>query len=397
MTNLIVANGRVVDPAASLDALCDLRIQDGRIAEVGTGLRANDGERIIDVRGCVVAPGFIDMHVHLREPGFPEKETIATGTEAAVRGGFTAVACMPNTLPALDDPQVLRDLAASAARNARCRVYPIAAITRGRKGTELCDFAALAQAGAVAFSDDGDTVRDGRLMREAAELARGLRAPMIAHSEPEDSIVARDLEIAAGTKKAWHVAHVSTRAALDLIRAARVAGAPVTCEATPHHLTFTEEAAGRLGPAARVNPPLRTADDVAALREAVYDGTVDALASDHAPHTESEKREGAAPGFTGLEVAVGAYAAALPNLPLPRFIELLSVNPARILALPGGTLALGAPADITIFADREWTVDAATFASKGKFTPFAGRRLPRRIVATIVGGELRHGALEFAP
>ncbi|HEX3458314.1 MAG TPA: amidohydrolase family protein, partial [Candidatus Baltobacteraceae bacterium] len=247
-----------------------------------------------------------------------------------------------------------------------------------------------------AFSDDGDTVRNGRLMREAAELARQLRGPMIAHSEPEDGIVARDLEIAAETKKAWHVAHVSTRVALDLIRAARIAGTMVTCEATPHHLTFTQEIAGEFGPAARVNPPLRTADDVSALREAVYDGTIDAFASDHAPHTESEKRDGFAPGFSGLEVAVGAYAAALPNLPLARFIELLSTNPARILGLPGGTLALGSPADVTVFADREWTVDAAAFASKGKCTPFAGRPLPRRVVATIVGGDLRYGALEFA-
>ena len=396
MTGLIVANGRVVDPAALLDTLCDLRFRDGRIAEIGTALRPDGGERVIDARGCVVAPGFIDMHVHLREPGFLAKETIATGTEAAVRGGFTAVACMPNTLPALDDPKVLRDLEVSAARDGRCRVYPIAAITRERKGTELCDYAALVQAGAVAFSDDGDTVRDGRLMRQAAELTRTLRAPMIAHSEPEDGIVARDLEIAAETKKAWHVAHVSTRVALDLIRAARIAGTTVTCEATPHHLTFTQEIAAELGPAARVNPPLRTADDVAALREAVYDGTIDAFASDHAPHTESEKRDGLAPGFSGLEVAVGAYAAALPELQLPRFIELLSTNPARILDLPGGTLAVGAPADVTIFADREWTVDATTFASKGKCTPFAGRLLPRRVVATIVGGELRYGALEFA-
>ena len=396
MTRLIIANGRVVDPAASLDTLCDVRIQDGRIAEIGLALERNGGERVVEARGCIVAPGFIDMHVHLRDPGFPEKETMATGTDAAVRGGFTAVACMPNTRPALDDPNVLRDLEASAARNGRCRVYPIAAITRGRSGTELCDYAALARAGAVAFSDDGDTVRDARVMRQAAERARDLRAPMIAHSEPEDSIVARDLEIAAETRKAWHVAHVSTRGALDLIRAARIAGVYVTCEATPHHLTFTQDTTAEFGPAARVNPPLRTGDDVAALREAVYDGTIDAFASDHAPHTESEKRDGLAPGFTGLEVAVGAYAAALPNLPLPRFVELLATNPARILGLPGGTLAPGSPADITIFADREWTVDAANFASKGKCTPFNGRHLPRRVVATIVGGELRYDALEFA-
>src|SRR5581483_7816266 len=189
-----------------------------------------------------------------------------------------------------------------------CRVYPVAAITRGRAGSELCDYAALARAGAVAFSDDGDTVRDGALMRQAAMRTLELRAPIIAHSEPEESIVARDLEIAAETGKAWHVAHVSTRGALDLIRGARIAGTSVTCEATPHHLTFTHAIAADFGPAVRVNPPLGGDDDVAALREAVYDGTVDALATDHAPHTAQEKRDGSAPGFSGLEVAAGAYA-----------------------------------------------------------------------------------------
>jgi dihydroorotase len=394
MTSLLISRGRVVDPASSLDAACDIRVDGSRIVEIAPQLQPKSGEPVIDAAGCIVAPGFIDMHVHLREPGFTEKETIATGTEAAVRGGFTAVACMPNTLPALDDPSVLQQLNEIVEHRAHCRVYPIAAITRGRRGTELCDFAALAQAGAVAFSDDGDTVRDARLMREAALRTRELRAPLIAHSEPEESIVARDLEIAAETKKAWHVAHVSTRGALDLIRAARAAGTTVTCEATPHHLTFTEAIAGDFGAASRVNPPLRRQDDVAALREAIYDNTVDAFATDHAPHTAEQKRDGSAPGFTGLEIAVGAYAAALEDLPLTRFVQLLSTNPARILGVPGGALSVGAPADVTIFADRAWNVDPQRFASKGKCTPFSGARLPRRIVATIVDGELRYRAPE---
>jgi dihydroorotase len=373
-------------------------LRDGVIAEIGIGL-ADDGDDAIDASNAVVAPGFIDMHVHLRDPGYPEKETLATGTLAAVRGGFTAVACMPNTRPALDSPDVLHELLAQAERNAVCRVYPIGAITRGRAGVEPSDYAALASAGAVAFSDDGDPVRDGAVLRAGALLACGVRGPFISHCEPEDELVARDLAIAAEAKKAWHIAHVSTARALELVAQARGRGTSVTCEVTPHHLTFTDEIAAELGTAAKVNPPLRHARDVRALRQAVRDGAVDAFASDHAPHTERDKRgDGVpvAPGFSGLEVAVGAYAAALPDLPLPRFVALLATNPARILGLPGGTLAPGAPADVTIFAEREWTVRPESFASKGRCTPFAGRRLPRKVVATIVAGSVRYRAPEVA-
>lgn len=358
-----------------------------------------ENDDVLDASGAVVAPGFIDMHVHLREPGYPEKETIATGTEAAVRGGFTAVGCMPNTKPALDEPGVLRDLLREVNARARCRVYPIGAITRGRRGEEPCDFAALADAGAVAFSDDGDTVRDGAVLREAAERARDVRGVFISHCDPENEIVARDLLLAAETQKAWHIAHVSTARAVELVAAARRAGTGVTCEATPHHLTFTEATGAALGAAVKVNPQLRGERDVFALRHAVRDGTIDAFASDHAPHTDGEKRgDGGpvAPGFSGLEVAVGAYAAAMPDLPLLRFVALLATNPARILGVPGGSLAAGERADVTIFADREWLVDPAAFASKGRCTPFAGRRLPRKILATIVGGDVRYRALEIA-
>jgi dihydroorotase len=398
MTSLLIRGGRIVDPATGLDSVRDLRIRDGKIAEIGARLDGA-GEEAIDARYAIVAPGFIDMHVHLREPGFPEKETIATGTEAAIRGGFTAVACMPNTSPALDDPAAIADLLQRVARDARCRVYPVGAITRGRKGRHLCDFAALARAGAVAFSDDGDTVEEATVMREAAQRAGDLRQPFIAHAVPEEAIVERDLAIAAETQKTWHVAHVSTAATLALLRAARRRGVRVTCEVTPHHLTFTSALVADLGAAATVNPPLGTDDDVAALRRGVYDGTIDAFASDHAPHTVEDKRgEGkpAAPGFSGLEIAVGASAAALPDLPVTRFVALLSTNPARILGLRGGTLALGEPADVTIFEDRTWTVDPSTFASKGKCTPFAGRTLPRRVRATIVGGVVRYRAPDCA-
>jgi dihydroorotase len=399
MRSILIKGGRIVNPASALDSLRDLRLHNGRVAEVGEHLTPGEEDEVLDASGAIVAPGFVDIHVHLREPGFPEKETIATGTEAAVRGGFTAVACMPNTNPALDDPAVVTALMEAIDRSARCRVYPIAAITLGRKGAVPADFAALAKAGAVAFSDDGDTVSDARVIREAALRARDLPAPFIEHCEPEEPIVKRDLQIAHETKRAWHLAHLSTAGALDELRAARARGARVTCEVTPHHLTFTSALVTELGPAASVHPPLRSDGDVRALRQGVRDGTIDAFASDHAPHTKEEKTGNsrrAAPGFSGLEIAVGAYAAALPDLPLLRFVELLSTNPARIVGVRGGNLAIGEAADVTIFADQAWTVDPASFASLGKCTPFAGRRLPRRVLATIVGGIVRYRAPECA-
>jgi dihydroorotase len=398
VTAVLIRGGRIVDPTSSLDALRDLRLRDGAVAEIGEHVEAQTGETVIEAAGAIVAPGFVDMHVHLREPGFAHKERIDTGTEAALRGGFTSVACMPNTEPAIDNPAILRLLMEDIERRARCRVYPIAAITRGRRGTQPCDFARLARGGAIAFSDDGDTVEDARVLAEAARLASGLAPPFISHCDPEDETVARDLSIAAETGKSWHIAHVTTRAALDSIRAARARGVRVTCEVTPHHLNCTSAAARDLGAAARVNPPLRSERDVEALRSAVRDGTIDAFASDHAPHTDREKHAGeaTAPGFSGLEVAVGAYAAALPGLPLTRFVELVATNPARILGLRAGTLSIGAPADVTIFADRAWTVDPARFASLGKCTPFAGARLPRKVLATIVGGEWRYRAEDLA-
>jgi dihydroorotase len=418
--NVLVKGGRLVDPAIGLDAIRDVRIVGGIVYELGEDLAARDGETLVDARNAIVAPGLIDMHVHLRDPGFPEKETVATGTEAAVRGGFTAVACMPNTQPPLDDPGVIADLLRRVSADAHCTVYPVAAITRGRAGRVACDFDALVRAGAVAFSDDGDTVADARVLRDAAIAARAVRGPFISHCEDaalkadgvmnegsasqalglpgspalaEDVVVARDLLIAGETKKTWHVAHLTTSVALDLVRQARASGTVATCEVTPHHLTFTDDAVNELGSGAKVNPPLRTQGDVRALRDGVRDGTVDAFASDHAPHTAEEKSaplERAAVGFSGLEIAVGAYAAALPDLPLRRFVELLSTNPARILGVAGGTLAVGSAGDVTVFADRPWVVDPARFTSLGHSTPFAGRTLPRRVLATIVRGTVVH-------
>jgi dihydroorotase len=420
---MLIRGGRLIDPSQGVDALRDVRIVDGRVAEIGEHLETTPGDAAIDATNAIVAPGFIDMHVHLREPGFPEKETIATGTRAALQGGFTAVACMPNTRPPLDTADVLAQLKALVARDGQCRVYPVGAITQGRAGTRSVDFAALRAAGAVAFSDDGNTVMNARVLREAALRAREVPGVFISHAEDEDLkgeavmnagpvadalgvegvsttsediIVARDLLIALDTGKAWHIAHLSSARAIELLRWSRAQGGAATCEVTPHHLLLIDEAVHERGAAAKVNPPLRSEADARALRDAVRDGTIDVFATDHAPHTAQEKRgdlRDAAVGFTGLEIALGAYALALPDLPLTRFVELLSTNPARILNVTGGTLRVGTPADVTIFADRPWAVDSSAFASKGKSTPFDGRTLPRRAVATIVNGEPRFSRL----
>ncbi|MGZ3550752.1 MAG: dihydroorotase [Vulcanimicrobiaceae bacterium] len=417
---MLVRGGHVVDPAQGLDARLDVRVRDGVIVELGAHLRADPGEEIVSAQGAYVAPGFIDMHVHLREPGQTEKESIASGTAAAVAGGFTAVACMPNTQPALDTPELIAEVERLARQANQARVWPVAAMTRGRRGAQTLDYEALARAGAVAFSDDGSTVMDARVLRDAALAARNVRGCFISHCEDErlkgdavmhegavsralrvagspgvaeDVIVARDLLIAGDTAKAWHIAHVSTRGSLDVITWARARGIAATCEVTPHHLILTDEEVRKLGSRAKVNPPLRTEQDAAALRDAVRDGTIDAFATDHAPHTHAEKSaplDCGAVGFSGLEIAVGAYALAVPDLSVTRYVELLSTNPARILGVPGGTLRVGSPADITIFADREWTVDPSQFVSKGKSTPFAGKRLARRAIATIVGGTLKY-------
>ena len=414
---MLIRNGRLVDPAQRLDARLDVRLNGGIVEAIGEHLEPRSGEDILDAQDTYVAPGFIDMHVHLREPGNPEKETIATGTAAALAGGFTAVAAMPNTKPAIDTPELVRSTIA-ASRDALCRVYPVAAITRERKGAHPVDYAALAQAGAVAFSDDGNTVMDARVMREAALAARDTGRCFIVHCEDErlkgdavmsegaasrrlglpgspalaeDVIVARDVLIARETGKSWHIAHLSTKGALAVLRWAREQGTAVSCEVTPHHLLFEDETIERLGSGAKVNPPLRTREDIAALREAVMRGEIEAFATDHAPHTAEEKSADVccgAVGFSGLEIAVGAYAHALPDLPVARFVEMLSTNPARILGVPGGTLAPGSPADVTIFADRSWKVDPSQFYSKGKSTPFAGMTLPRRAIASIAGGKL---------
>ena len=415
---MIIRGGRVIDPSQHLDRLIDVRIEGEKIVELAEHLVPQGEEQVLEAAGCVVAPGFIDIHVHLREPGHPEKETIATGSAAAVAGGFTAVACMPNTTPPIDSVAVLEEVRTLAHAAGKARVYPIASFTRGREGREPVDYSALARAGAVAFSDDGNTVMRSSVMWVAAIAAMQTPGRFISHCEDEDLkgravmtlgltsnelgvvgapsitediVVMRDLLIAYDTGKPWHIAHLSTANGLDFMRWARSKRIDATCEVTPHHLLLTDASVGELGAAAKVNPPLRREEDARALRDAVREGTIDVFASDHAPHTPAEKSAAlanAAVGFTGLEIAVGAYALAVPDLPLERFVTLLSTSPARTLGIPGGTLKLHSAADITIFADRAWTVDPARFVSRGKSTPFAGKTLPRRALATIVGGKL---------
>ncbi|GAC1586485.1 MAG: dihydroorotase [Candidatus Velthaea sp.] len=411
----LVRGGRVVDPTTRLDAVRDVLIENRFIAQIAEHIAPGDA-RVVDATNCIVAPGFIDMHVHLREPGQTHKETIASGSAAAVAGGFTAVACMPNTDPALDSPAVVADVIRRAEAAALARVYPIGAITRGRAGEELAPYHLLADAGCVAFSDDGATVANPRVLRNAARYASDMGATFISHCEDshlkgdalmhegvhsarlglegspglaEDVIVARDLLIAEDTGKRWHIAHVSTARSLDLVRWARARGVRVTCEVTPHHLLLLDDRFERYTSEGKVNPPLREEVDRAALIAGVHDGTIDVFATDHAPHTLDEKAQllSVAPvGFTGLEIALGAYASAVPDLPLGRFVALFSTNPARVLGVPGGTLAIGSIGDVTIFAERDWTVDARMFHSKGKNTPFEGATFARRAVATIVDG-----------
>ncbi len=423
MRGLLIRGGRVVDPAAGLDGARDVLLRDGAVAGVGERLDRGDAE-VLDATGLLVFPGFIDLHVHLREPGREYAETIASGAAAAAAGGFTAVCAMPNTEPTNDDRSVTAFVSARGAEAGAARVYPIGAITRGRKGAEIAEFGEMQRAGAVAVSDDGDWVADGDLLRRALQHASLYGLPVVQHAEDtslsrrgpmheggvstrlglagqpdvaEASAVARDLLVARLAGGRLHLAHLSTALAVASVREAKSRGLPVTCEATPHHLTLTDEEVARSGYSTRfkMNPPLRESGDVAALVEALEDGTVDAIASDHAPHHADEKAVefDAAPfGVVGLETAAAVVHDRLVRpgrLSLRRFVELLSSGPARTFGLPGGTLAPGSPADVTLFDPmKRWTVDPARFLSLGRSTPFAGWELVGAPAATIVGGRV---------
>jgi dihydroorotase len=419
---LLVRNGRVVDPASGLDAALDVLVRDGKFVAVEARLDAS-AEKTIDASGLVVVPGLIDMHVHLREPGFEEKETIRSGSRAAARGGFTTVCCMPNTRPVNDRPSVTASIVARAERTAVVNVLPIAAVTLGQKGIELVDMAGLAAAGAVAFSDDGRPVEDDEIMRRALRTAHSLGKAVIDHCEelslsrggivhdgkvasrlglkgiPSDSeskLVARDVRLSEETGAPVHIAHLSVADAVALVREARGRGVRVSAEATPHHLFLTESALEGRDPDFKMNPPLRSAADAAALIAAVATGVIEVIATDHAPHTPSEKAgglENAPFGVVGLETAVSLVLDRLVRpgtISLSRFAELLSASPARLLGLGNkGRIQVGADADLTLLdLHAEVVVERKTFESKSRNTPFEGWRLRGGPAMTIVGGRV---------
>jgi len=404
--SLLIRNGRVLDPAAGVDEVQDLLVVDGRIALAGANLAAPPGVAAVDATGKVVCPGFIDIHTHLREPGFEYKETVASGTRAAAAGGFTAVCCMANTFPVNDNRAVTDYILARARVEGVVRVYPIGAVTRNLEGKQLAELAEQAEAGCVAFSDDGQCVMNAELYRRAMEYALPFGTPIISHAEDhdlarntamheglvstelgltgqpaaaEEVMVARDIVLAELTGAHVHIAHISTAGAVRMVRDARARGVRVTAEVTPHHLLLTDEAVRGWDPNTKMSPPLRTKRDVEALIEALADGTIDCVATDHAPHALAEKEDEfaeAANGIVGLETAVPLL---LDRLVRPGLIDLatlvtrLSPGPARLLDLPGGSLGPGAPADITILdLDARWTIDPARFRSRARNTPFGG-------------------------
>jgi dihydroorotase len=423
---LLLKNARLVDPAASRDGVFDLLIDAGRIERVGHDLLVTGDTRVVTIpSGLIVCPGLIDMHVHLREPGQEHKETVATGTAAAVAGGFTAVACMPNTTPVNDNAGVTEYILKKAAEANLARVYPIGAVSRGQAGEQLADIAELRQAGCVAVSDDGRPVATALLMRRALEYAGMFEMVVIEHCEEltlkgdgvahegfqasalglrgipgaAESIMAlRDISLAELTGGAVHIAHLSARQTLDAVRYGKSRGARVTCEVTPHHFVLTDEllaAPLAYDTNAKMNPPLRETADRDAMLQGIADGSVDAIATDHAPHHYDEKHvefDQAPFGITGLETCVSLCFDRLIHqgiVGVSRLIELLSTNPARILRVPGGSLAEGMPADITILApDLQVTVSAAQMRSKARNTPFDGWTLRGGVAATIVGGRV---------
>ena len=428
---VLIRGGRVIDPAQSLDQVGDVLLRDGLVAAIGPNLNADEAE-VIEATGQIVCPGFIDLHCHLREPGYEAKETIATGTAAAAAGGFATVCCMPNTLPVLDMAPVLEALARTVAAQGVVRVHPIAAITREQAGRELVEMAELAEAGAVGFSDDGACLTNSGVMRRALEYSLLVRRPIIQHAEDpalshhgvmhegpvsarlglpgwpgtaEEVIVARDIALAKVTGAHVHVAHVSSAGSVDLIRRAKAQGVHVTAEVTPHHLTLTDDlVAGHWWSATvslppydtrtKVNPPLRPREDVDTLIAGLCDGTIDVIATDHAPHTTADKEceyDQAAFGISVFETALGSIMSLVQaeQLPLARAIEALTSGPAQIFGLAGGSLAVGAAADVTIFdPEREWCVDTSRFRSLGRNTPLDGVFLPSQVTHTFVGGKL---------
>jgi dihydroorotase len=420
--SLLIRGGLVVDPAQGLEEVREVLIEGGKIAALEPpGKIPPAGRRVVEAQGVVVTPGLMDMHVHLREPGEEYKETVATGARAAVQGGFTAVACMPNTKPVNDTASVTRFILDQAKAAGLARVYPVGAISINSRGEALSEFADLKAAGAVALSDDGRPVMSPMLMRRALEYALTFGLPLISHAEDldlrgegvmhegrvslelglrgipaaaEEVMIFRDITLAGLTGCRLHLAHVSTAGSVEVIRRAKAAGLPVSAETAPHYFSLTDAAVYGYDTNAKVNPPLRTAADVAAIKEGLKDGALDAIASDHAPHSSLEKEvefQAAAFGLIGLETSLGLSLRLVHDgvLSLSQLVAKMSTNPARILGVPGGSLKVGAPADLTLMdLNREWTVEANTFASKSRNCPFNGWTLKGRAVMTIVGGKL---------
>jgi len=421
----LLIHGHITDPSQGIDEIGSLLITKGKIAWLGRG-KATPPQTEYDVLNAqklIVCPGFADLHCHLRQPGFEEKETIATGTRAAAKGGFTTICCMPNTNPPLDSQTTIDYVKTTAAKEGVVRVLPIGCISMGRKGQELAPMDEMASAGVIGYSDDGDPA-NSHLMRQALEHSCDLGLPVIDHCEDkalsegglvnegiistklglrgipataEEIIVARDLALAELTGGRLHIAHVSTAGSVDLIRRAKEKGIRVTAEVTPHHLTLTEEKALGYDTNAKVNPPLRTKRDIQALIQGLKENVIDIIATDHAPHTEADKRcdfDAAASGISGFETAFGSLMSLVHDgqLSLGALIAKLTCEPAKIISNKWGklgTLAIGAPADVTIFdPDLEWTVDTREFVSKGKNTPLAGSRLKGKVMATIAQGKL---------
>ncbi len=411
MPALIIKNGRVIDPVTGRDGVADMWIEDGLIQGVGQGLGRN-GAEIFDASGLIVAPGFIDMHVHLREPGFEHAETIESGSRAAAAGGFTSICPMPNTAPINDNATVTSYIVEKARRHAVVNIWPIGAITKGSAGEELAAIGSMKQAGVVAISDDGRPVMNARVMRRAMEFAKSFGMPVIDHCEDlhlsagglglrgipacsEDVMVARDILLAEVTGARYHVAHISSRHSVEMVAFAKARGLAVTAEATPHHLVLSDTDIAPYDSNFKMKPPLRSRCDVGAVVTGIVNGAIDAIATDHAPHPGSEKMqefEKCPFGILGLETALGV---ALENLVHPgkiglmRLVQLFTTGPAKILGIARGTLAQGAAGDVTIFsADREWTYDVNKSFSRSRNSPFDGRTFQGGPVATVVSGRV---------
>lgn len=420
MAKILIKNGKLFDPASKTEKLADLLINNGWIEKIGKNLKASS-VKLIDAKGCWVMPGLVDMHVHLRDPGNPEEETIASGTAAAAAGGITSVACMANTDPVIDNPEMVRYVVTRAKSEARVRVFPIGAVTRGLEGRQLTEMGTMLKEGAIAFSDDGQWIADASVMRHALEYLKPFNLPLISHAEDyalsqkgqmnesllstkmglkgipklaEETAVSRDIALAQ--EFGWvHIAHVSCAGSVKLIRAAKKKGIKITAETAPHYFILTQDAVANYNTMAKVNPPLREKEDIAEIIKGLKDGTIDVIATDHAPHLMDEKNiefELAATGLVGLETLlalVNTYLIEKQGFPVLLALSKMTNNPAKILNLPFGVLQEGAAADVVVFdPKKEWEIDPAKFKTRSRNTPFAGMPVKGKVLHTIVNGQL---------